>query len=279
MTETAGHWNLLVVNTSSSDSDVVADWLWQIGAVAVEEITLDDGTVDLRTSVGDNPSKVFELMRSLAVERGVRVSVRIDEVDRSVADTWRRYAEPVEVDGTWRIVPEWIGATREHDVLIEPGDVFGLGNHPTTVGTLRCALRHAQDGNHVVDAGCGTGVLGIALAKARSVTVSAFDIAPSTIEVVRRNCVLNEVSAVTVIRSCDDVETGSADVVLANILAPVLIEIAADLSRTCAHDGVIVLSGMRSEQWERVSRAYPGFQEIDREEIDGWLTVVLSRLR
>lgn len=266
-------WPMLVVTCRRESHEMVADWLWQRGVVAIEERLPGEGStsdVELWTSVGEDPMHVASDLGHLD---GV-VFVRRRDVDQSVANEWRRFAEPVRIDDEHRIVPAWhAGPARRGDVRIEPMDTFGLGNHPTTVGALRLLLGIAPRPRSLLDVGTGSGVLSVAMARWAKVKCTAFDVSESSPVVVAHNASMNDVT-VEIVGGFGEL-SHSFEVTVANILAPVLRDIADDIVKTVVAGGSIVLSGMRSEQVDQVVDSYRGWVVAESVILDGWTSVVL----
>ena len=271
-------WDLLCVHVPAANVELVADYLWSRGVIAIEEIE-HEHQIELRTSVGVGHD---ELVQDLLI---CFPGIRIDNatVDRSIADTWRQHVGPIVVDESLTIAPSWcdnsiVHASDDNDitVFIDPEDVFGLGNHPTTVGTLIMARKYIAPHSEVFDYGTGSGVLAVAMARSHSCAVGAYDIAPTSKVVVERNAVRNGVNVAWV-----DIPTQihdnahRYDAVLANILAPVLIEVAPHITQLVKKRGVVILSGTRDDQWPKVVNEYHATTMIDTVSIEGWTTVVL----
>ena len=255
---------------SKSESELLADLLWSLGVVAVEEREATGDFVTLRTSLGDDHSFTRELVQ----EKFPDVIVSTALVERSVADTWRAHAVPTWVSENVVLCPAWIEAPEaEHVIRIEPADTFGLGNHTTTVLALRLGLQHCEPNSRVFDCGCGSGVLAIAVTKILQCESFVFDIAHNAQDVVRVNDELNGVH--TTWRA--DVVDLKADLVFANILAPVLIAESDTIKDSIHESGLIVLSGMREDQVESVLISYTDCVEIGREVTDGWSAVILQK--
>ena len=270
----AGSWLLVDFVCPAGSADILAGDLWARGVAAVEEIDNPDGTVTLRTSLGEDASAgVADLSRAHP-----DVLVRPVEIPRSVADTWRSFVGPTHViDDVW-LVPEWCGPPAGRTVMVEPFDTFGLGNHPTTVLALASALGVCGPGDPVMDLGSGSGVLAVAMARLVGARVDAHDIAPQAATALAHNARLNGVEGLVSWRDAlGPADAGRYGLVIANILAPVLRELSTDIMRATLRGGHIVLSGMRTEQVTSVTGSYTDCTEIDRRELDGWSAVVLRR--
>lgn len=263
-------WHLVDVTVPSHDAELVSDFLWGLGVVAIEEINRGI-IVTLRTSMGENPVGAIATVREIFPH----ATFATVDISRSVADTWREFAEPTHVVDDVFLVPAWIEApTNSRSLFIEPLDTFGLGNHPTTVLALRLALRNVAQQSTVFDFGSGSGVLAVGMASLMSCLVSAFDIAESSRDALHINATRNDV---TTCEWIDGFPQTKVDAVLANILSPVLIAESEKIRSTVRTGGVIVLSGMRDNQVEDVLSHYTDCIEIERDELDGWVAVALQK--
>jgi ribosomal protein L11 methyltransferase len=255
-----------------SDSELVSDLLWSLGVVAIEEREDSSHRIILRTSMGDDPEKaVTTVLQAFPDTTAERILIA-----RSVADTWREHAVATWVNDEVALVPAWITAPDScTPIFVEPLDTFGLGNHPTTVLTLRLALQHVKPESSVFDLGCGSGVLAVGLAVLRQCTCTTFDIAENARIAVEENVQINKAKDVSWL---DGYPTDESDAVLANILAPVLIEESRNISGAVKNGGLLFLSGMRTEQVSRVVENFAEFAEVDRDEMDGWTAVALQKI-
>ncbi|HSP29440.1 MAG TPA: 50S ribosomal protein L11 methyltransferase [Ilumatobacteraceae bacterium] len=270
-----------VVEVSEPDVDAASDMLWQLGVRAIEERTGIDG-IELWTAVGDEPEAIS---RAVAALHG-RWQHRVVEVVDEPAQTWREHAVPMRVDDGLVILPAWLDVTGPAGataVFIEPGGAFGLGDHPTTMLSLR-ALRRLLDDTidaiDVIDVGCGTGVLAVTAAVLRSRLqdrpVRAIDVASAAVEATLDNARRNGVAGRVLADTTDlaDVD-GDYDLVVANILAPVLVSLAADLRRVTRPGGRLVISGILAGSHQHVLDALAPMHVERTDELDGWACVVL----
>ncbi|MCK1387812.1 50S ribosomal protein L11 methyltransferase [Bradyrhizobium sp. 21] len=173
-------------------------------------------------------------------------------------------------------------------IEIEAALAFGTGHHGTTRGCLLLldhVLKSSRPRN-LLDLGTGTGVLGIAAAKALHRAVLASDIDPASVRVAAENAALNEVgNQVRVIRATgfaapDFGRCGPFDLVLANILANPLRQLAGQMARHLALDGRVILSGLLTHQAPAVIAAYRarGLVPLKHLRIEGWSSLLLRKI-
>ena len=268
----------LVVSVHATDVEIASDELWSVGVVAIEERTTDDpDVVELWTSLGDDAEVIAAELTSL------RHHWRFEEIDATVSETWRAFARPTWIADDLVVVPAWhndgdadeISASTVA-VAIEPGATFGMGDHPTTVLTLRAMRAVLSAGDTVLDVGCGSGVLAIASCLLGAATAVGIDISPAAVPTTTDNAARNGVrDRVTVSTTPLAEVTGTYDVVLANILAPALIELSSDLRRVLASGGALVVSGILADHHDHVLEALRPLQPVDRIDLDGWTAITL----
>jgi len=172
-----------------------------------------------------------------------------------------------------------------HRVLwLDPGMAFGTGNHETTRLCVERLVALEPKGR-VIDAGCGSGILALSAAKLGFPAVVGFDNDPEAVHVSEENAQLNELGG-KVSFYVGDLITGlagrTAEVVLANILANVLIQFARELTAAVAPGGTLVLSGILASECAQVQEAFtavaPGWK-MESKVLGEWSDVVLRRPR
>ena len=269
----------LVVTVPASEAELASDALWALGVVAVEERESGSGTedhlVELWTSLGDDVDAITHEAEAFPK----RWRWRLVEIDPSVADTWRSHAQPSWIERDLVVVPAWLPFDTPDGITvvrIEPGSTFGLGDHPTTVLSLRAVRRALFPGATLLDVGCGSGVLAVTACRLGAARADGIDISPASVGVMTDNARANGVeSRVSVSTTPLSAVDGPYDIVAANLLAPTLIELADELRRVLAPDGVLVISGILAERQDHVRGALAPLRVIGEEHREGWAAVSL----
>lgn len=237
---------LSLVVADAADAELAADALWALGAVAVEERAdeLVAGFAD-----DDAVRRAHDALEGRWSARVVDLGVRWHDVLRS---------PPTRVD---------VG---DITVDVDPGTVFGNGEHPTTRMALDALATHLRPGDRVLDVGSGTGVLAVAAARMGAALVVAVDVDPEAVDVTRANAVRN---GVTVDASTTPVRevAGAFDVVVANLGGRLVIEELAGALRART-DRALIVGGLLDD-----GRPPPVIGDLHVDAVvrrDGWATIV-----
>ena len=173
--------------------------------------------------------------------------------------TWKQHWQPDPVGTDLLILPAWLEPPPEHQdrliIRMDPGSAFGTGSHPTTRLCLEALEQKPPYGSLVADLGCGSGVLGLAALKLGAVSVLAVDTDSLAVRATAANLKLNQLDADRLnvaLGSLDilkDLLKGKrADLLLCNILAPVIEALAPGFDDLLAQDGRALLSGLLVDQ-------------------------------
>lgn len=178
--------------------------------------------------------------------------------------------KPIKIGGFW-IKPSWIADPIPEDLTLlnlDPGLAFGTGMHPTTQLCLEWLSANPPLGQTIMDFGCGSGILGIAAGCVGADQVTGLDIDPQALTATKKNAELNGLVVETVLPN--QIPSRRYDVVIANILANPLIELADTLNGLTVPGGKIVLAGLLDEQTDQVRAAYRAITFDTDVSKEGW---------
>lgn len=278
------HWFRLLVNTPPDSAEAVAAALMDVGCqgVAEEVGTIagylpPDSHVELAVeTLNDRLSRFGEF--GLPLPGLVRVS-SVD--DSGWADEWRKYYKPMEIGRRLVVKPSWetySGDPSRVIVELDPGMAFGTGGHATTRLCLEALDELVQPGMVVADIGTGSGILAIAAAKLGAGRVHATDIDSLPRKIARENVTLNGLDSVVTVHEMDDFEAAAhdCDLVVANIIAEAIIELAPSVRSRVKPGGVFISSGIVAERLPDVLLALEadGFRVEETREDEVWRAVV-----
>jgi ribosomal protein L11 methyltransferase len=234
MAEAAEVW------VEAGEVDLVSGLLWGAGVTAVGEEVQSDGVVVLRTDVPEGGAEAL-----VGVLEGRWEVTLVDVEDGS--DGWREHARVVRA-GRVVVHPPWVplGPVAPGEVVVEidPGPTFGHGAHPTTRLCLAALDRLVTGSTTVLDVGCGSGVLAIAAVRLGAARAVGTDTDPAAVVATRANAERNGVAGRVEARSAQDAPTTAFDVVVANIGAATLRDLAPDLVARVGPGGTLVVSGL-----------------------------------
>ena len=201
--------------------------------------------------------------------------------DADWENNWRDYYRPVEIGERLVIVPEWIEYEGDRvPVRLDPGLLFGTGDHPTTKMCLKAVEDYVRPGAAVLDIGCGSGILGIAASALGAARVTAADVDGKAPEIVLANAALNGEDGRFTVLVGDVIGDarlraklgGGYDLVLANIVADVIEPLAPYAPGFLAEGGVFVCSGVIDGREDGVAAALEaaGLHILRHERMEEW---------
>jgi ribosomal protein L11 methyltransferase len=193
---------------------------------------------------------------------------------------WQRHTAPVVVAGALWVCFPWTEADRSGAAVvvdIDPGSAFGAGRHPSTRLLLAELVQRLQGGEAVLDVGCGSGVLAVSAARLGAAFVRAVDVDDAAIVSTRANAARNRVAELidATAMPVTDVR-GTYDVIVANIGASTLVELAPALQARLAPEAWLGLSGLSPAQVSRVAAAYPSTRVIATPTEGDWAAVIAA---
>ena len=265
-------WIEVSVPTRSDEIDDVCAQLAELGAggMVVEDETDFQQFLEQNHQYWDYVDDALELTTA---------TVR----DSDWENNWRQYYQPIEVGERLVVVPEWLDAPADGrlPLRLDPGLIFGTGSHATTRMCL-AALEHcAAAGRTVLDLGCGSGILGIGALLLGCAHVTGCDIDPKAPEVAAANAALNGFYEDKFTVCAGDILADAGlrrrlgtgyDIVLANIVADVIIPLAALAPAFLAPGGTFVCSGIIDGREDEVAAALTraGFTVTAHDTLEEW---------
>jgi len=279
----------LAVRVRRREAELVLAELLELAPSGVEEVDIDDETVEF--AIYGAPGEVPELPLLRAVAADALVEVASTEIADDWAERWREFHRPLILGDRLSVRPPWEPpAATALDIVIDPGRAFGTGAHATTRLCLELLLELPvpgaggtliqTSGPTVVDLGCGSGVLGIAAARLGWGRVLALDNDPLSVEATTANASVNGVADLLVVRRFDlrAEPVPPARLVLANLLAPLLRDWCAALrARGSKLPGTLVASGLLVDEADAIAAAFAelGMAERARRSRGEWAALLL----
>jgi len=186
------------------------------------------------------------------------------QADEDWSLTWKQHWQADPVGARLLILPAWLECPEEHAdrlvIAMDPGSAFGTGSHPTTRLCLEALETMALAGLRVADLGCGSGVLGLGALKLGAASVCAADTDSLAVRATTDNAALNGLSGAVAVRLgsvealAELLDGQPADLLLCNILAPVIEALCPAFTQVLAAGGVGLLSGLLVDQAPSLQR-------------------------
>jgi ribosomal protein L11 methyltransferase len=284
-------WLQLSLEAGDIDPETLSAFFEEQGALSVTFVDAADqplfepapGTTPLWsatriTALFDTDVDRGTLKQRLAAQFGAGAAARL--VEETLADqdwerVWLEQFRPMRFGARLWVCPAGQAPPVDGDTVIidlDPGLAFGTGTHPTTALCLEWLDRHPPERRAVLDYGCGSGILAIAALKLGADCVWAVDIDEQALWSSRENAARNAVAVRLRTGLPEQLPEQTFDLLLANILANPLIELAPQLAARVRVGGELVLSGILKDQAAEVSAAYQRwFAMSEPVERDGWV--------
>lgn len=234
----------------------------------------------------DLPDKIqlikerVEQIREFDIDAGLGEVTTAEVFEEDWSAAWKQYYKPAKVGKNIVIKPTWENYQKkygEHIIELDPGMAFGTGTHETTQLCIKLLEDYVKDDSIVLDIGSGTGILGIAAAKLGSSKVIGVDIDPVAVKVSKENILLNRVEDIVEIREGNlfDVLKEKGDIVVANIIADVIIELVKDIKQFLKRDGIFIASGIIIDRLEDVKDVfnYEDIEILSIEKMGEWVAL------
>lgn len=266
-------WRQLAVTVEESLAESVADWFADQGALSVGFDDAGDqplfepppGTTPLWarnriTALFDGDAKLEGIVQAARRVFGDRLEDPICTVlaEQVWERAWMEHFKPMRFGRRLWICPTGVAPPEPGmvNVVLDPGLAFGTGTHPTTSLCLDWLDGLDMEGLTLVDYGCGSGILAVAALKLGAVSAHGIDIDPQALSASAENARKNVVEGRLSLAYPEVSHPSPADIVVANILAGPLVELAGDILSLLKPGGRLALSGILAEQAQTVAAAY-----------------------
>ncbi|SFV67288.1 Ribosomal protein L11 methyltransferase [hydrothermal vent metagenome] len=264
----------LTVTLDDQYVDLIADYIMNIHDEGLE---FGRGKIVIRSE-----SDLTFLKDALAalqenLESDIHMDFALEEKENiDWIKSYQESIQPIEA-GKFYIFPSWYEAKEGFiNIKIDPALAFGSGHHATTFSCLEAISATVKKEDRVIDVGCGSGILGLAVKKLGA-TVELCDTDPLSVESCKENFILNEESYDKLWEGSIDKAKGPYDVVIANIIADVLRFIATDLKQNVKEGGYLILSGILDKKELLVKTSFSDLTLEERILKDEWVTLVYKK--
>jgi len=283
-------WIQLTLQTSKASNDKAEQALFDAGALSVTFRDAQDNPV-LEPLPGETPlweeiilTGLFDaninseiLKTAIKSQLGKQTTLKVEVLeDKDWVRAWMDDYKPMQFGKRLWVCPKHIPPPQADaiNLMLDPGLAFGTGTHPTTALCLEWLDSASLHNKQILDFGCGSGVLAIAALLLGADHCDGTDIDPQAIIASKDNAEENNVGVKFDLFLPTDMPEKTYDVVLANILAGPLTELAEQLACYCKSGGSIVLSGILETQSEKIIQAYSPWFELEPIKVqEDWIRV------
>lgn len=231
-------------------------------------------------ATGTDLAPVIAALRELLPDGPQAVATTAALEDQEWTRIWLRDWQPLKFGARLWVCPREKAMHEDGavTVLLDPGLAFGTGTHPTTALCLEWLAGADLRGRNILDYGCGSGLLAIAALKLGAASAVAVDIDPQALTATRENAQQNGVERALCVCAPEALDASAFDLIVANILAQPLIDLAPTLSARLRRGGTLVLAGLLDRHADAVRAAYHGLIAFDAPlSREGWTRLTGQR--
>ncbi len=275
-------WLQLKIDSDEQNADYFSDELIEHGAAAV---TLQDGADQeiFEPALGTTPlwsstqiiglfdanTNIDEIINSIKskaqTEQNITAQYRLEQLeDKDWVRAWMDDFIPIQfADALW-LCPSWsqVPDNTATNIMLDPGLAFGTGTHPTTAMCMTWLGTHTIP-DSVIDYGCGSGILAVTAACLGAKSVTAVDNDPQALIATNQNAQKNNTESKIRTFYPDQVPSNKVELLIANILAQPLIELAPRFNELLLDNGQLVISGILENQAKMLIAAYTPYLKLE----------------
>ncbi|MBG9983214.1 50S ribosomal protein L11 methyltransferase [Aerococcaceae bacterium DSM 111020] len=205
---------------------------------------------------------------------------------------WMQYYQQERISRHLVIVPAWEDYQpndEEMVIYLDPGVAFGTGNHPTTQLGGQSLSIYMHGNERVLDIGTGSGVLSFIAAALGAKSVAGYDLDPQAVESAKMNLTLQKLSSIQELIDQKAIHfavndlmkglTGPFDIIIANILPHILVNMLEDAHRELTQDGYLILGGILEDKGSEIEKALTKhkFKVVQKNQLGEWLGYVAQK--
>lgn len=258
---------------------------WDPGGYRQDTEYAVTGYLAMDGSEGASVDALKGRLQGLFKRSGISCTVTTETIpDTDWNESWKENFKPVHLTEGFVVCPTWEAYTPapgEKVIAIDPGMAFGTGTHPTTRLCVEMIENHTAEGMSVLDVGTGSGILLVAAALSGAKEGLGVDNDPVAVETAAENLALNRVPDTFSVVCADLVsQAGKAyDLVVANILAEVVVDLLGDIHKVVHDDSWVILSGILDEKGPMVEARLKetGFDLVESHAEESWLVMVARK--
>lgn len=230
---------------------------------------------------------ITDRLNTLQSNMGIEYRIEFQEIDEDDwAESWKKYFWPQKISKQIVIKPTW----REYEqksgeivIEIDPGMAFGTGAHPTTSLCVEMLEEHLKIDDSVLDVGTGSGILLLAASSLGNGNLFGIDIDRIAVKIAKQNLTINNVETSRFQITTGDINTVTMDgfnIIIANILTDVILEIIDDVKKRLKDNGIFICSGIIEEKKDIIINRLKstGFEIIDLFIKEKWVAICAKRI-
>lgn len=294
-------WYKIEISTDKDKSEEISDFLIEYGCNGLEiidPIEIKGYIASLDTEEYADNGLVPDIKGNVSVIGYVDISYDLANIKRDLEvynkkitivddkeweNNWKKYYHEFLIGKKLHICPSWITPKNIQNrkvIYLDPGMAFGTGEHETTYLCAKILESRIKEGDSVLDVGTGSGILSIISAKLGASQIKAVDIDEVAIRVANENLEKNDIKDIVDLEKCEigELPIEKYDIIVANIVTKVLIEIKEEIRKRIKPGGTVILTGIIREKYPELLKEYVtiGFKLKNKLTKKEWVAVVFD---
>lgn len=222
---------------------------WDFFGIDLEGLNFDKIKIKAYFSKEEDIDSILSFLKENIEAKGLGSISTTEIEDEDYLNNWKKYFKPFKIGDNIIIKPSWEEYDeKKEDIIIDidPGMAFGTGTHETTSLCIEALEKYIKKGDTVFDIGCGSGILSIVCAKLGAEKIVAIDLDPLCVKISKENILKNNLEDIIEVKKGDLLQAikGKADVIVANIIAEVILNMTDSIKNYLNDGGIFISSGI-----------------------------------